>query len=120
MDRLDSLLDIIDQGESRYGDRFAFGMRSDDGLTEHWTYRELNRRRALSKLSFSPTRTSANPEITSFGARSRSRLEATLQRACSNHPRTGRAECSPILASLSTGRPRRRLRRPDRAASQQQ
>ncbi|MGD0861426.1 MAG: AMP-binding protein [Candidatus Limnocylindrales bacterium] len=44
MDRLDSLLDIIDQGESRYGDRFAFGMRGDDGSSEHWTYRELNRR----------------------------------------------------------------------------
>jgi long-chain acyl-CoA synthetase len=44
MDRLDSLLDIIDQGESRYGDRFAFSMRSDDGSTEHWTYRELSRR----------------------------------------------------------------------------
>ena len=44
MDRLDSLLDIIDQGESRYGERFAFGMRGDDGSTEHWTYRELNRR----------------------------------------------------------------------------
>jgi long-chain acyl-CoA synthetase len=44
MDRLDSLLDIIDQGEARYGDRFAFGMRGDDGSTEQWTYRELNRR----------------------------------------------------------------------------
>jgi len=44
MERLDSMLDIIDQGEARYGDRFAFGMRSDDGTTEHWTYRELNRR----------------------------------------------------------------------------
>ncbi len=44
MDRLDSLLDIIDQGESRYGDRLAFGMRCDDGSTEQWTYRELNRR----------------------------------------------------------------------------
>ena len=44
MDRLDSLLDIIDQGESRYGERLAFGMRGDDGATEHWTYRELNRR----------------------------------------------------------------------------
>ena len=44
MDRLDSLLDIIDQGESRYGDRFAFGMRGDDGSTVQWTYRELNRR----------------------------------------------------------------------------
>ncbi len=44
MDRLDSLLDIIDQGESRYGDRAAFGMRGDDGSMERWTYRELNRR----------------------------------------------------------------------------
>jgi long-chain acyl-CoA synthetase len=44
MDRLDSLLDIIDQGEDRYGGRFAFGMRADDGSAEHWTYRELNRR----------------------------------------------------------------------------
>ncbi len=44
MDRLVSLLDIIDQGESRYGDRFAFSMRGDGGSTEHWTYRELGRR----------------------------------------------------------------------------
>jgi long-chain acyl-CoA synthetase len=44
MDRLDSLLDIIDQGERRYGERLAFGVRRDDGTTEHWTYRELNRR----------------------------------------------------------------------------
>ena len=44
MDRLYSLLDIIDQGESRYGDRLAFGMRGDDGSNERWTYRELNRR----------------------------------------------------------------------------
>jgi len=44
MERLDSLLDIIDQGEARYSRRLAFGMRSDDGTTENWTYRELNRR----------------------------------------------------------------------------
>ena len=44
MDRLGSLLDIIDQGEARYAERCAFGMRSDDGTTENWTYRELNRR----------------------------------------------------------------------------
>jgi len=43
MNRLDSLLDIIDQGEARYGDRYAFSMRSDDGSIERWTYRELNR-----------------------------------------------------------------------------
>ena len=44
MNRLDSLLDIIDQGERRYGERLAFGMRDDGGSTEQWTYRELNRR----------------------------------------------------------------------------
>ena len=44
MEPLNSLLDIIDQGESRYADRFAFGMRGDGGSTEQWTYRELNRR----------------------------------------------------------------------------
>ncbi len=44
MERLRSLLDIIDGGENRYADRFAFGMRGDDGTTEQWTYRELNRR----------------------------------------------------------------------------
>ena len=38
------MLDIADQGELRYGDRPAFGMRNDDGTTEYWTYRELNRR----------------------------------------------------------------------------
>jgi long-chain acyl-CoA synthetase len=44
MDRLNSLLDIIDQSERRYADRYAFSMRSDAGATERWTYRELNRR----------------------------------------------------------------------------
>jgi long-chain acyl-CoA synthetase len=44
MDRLNSLLDIIDQGEARYDDRYAFSMRSDDGSIERWTYHELNRR----------------------------------------------------------------------------
>jgi long-chain acyl-CoA synthetase len=44
MDRLDSLLDILDQGEAHYGERSAFGMRGDDGSRENWTYRELNRR----------------------------------------------------------------------------
>jgi long-chain acyl-CoA synthetase len=41
---MNSLLDIADDGEIRYGDRFAFGMRDDDGRTEQWTYHELNRR----------------------------------------------------------------------------
>jgi acyl-CoA synthetase (AMP-forming)/AMP-acid ligase II len=44
MAQLTSLLDIIDQGEERYADRLAFGMRCDDGSIEHWTYRELNQR----------------------------------------------------------------------------
>jgi long-chain acyl-CoA synthetase len=47
MDRLESLLDIIDLAERRYGQRLAFGMRSDDGSAEHWTFRELNRRSKL-------------------------------------------------------------------------
>jgi long-chain acyl-CoA synthetase len=47
MDRLESLLDIIDRSERRYGNRDAFGRRSDDGSTEKWTYRELNRRSKL-------------------------------------------------------------------------
>jgi long-chain acyl-CoA synthetase len=44
MEPLNSLLDIIDQGERRYGDRFAYSMRGSSGSTERWTYRELNRR----------------------------------------------------------------------------
>ena len=47
MERLESLLDIIDRSDRRYGNRYAFGMRSDDGTTEQWTYRELNRRSKL-------------------------------------------------------------------------
>jgi long-chain acyl-CoA synthetase len=44
MDRLNSLLDIIDQSDARYGDCPAYSMRGEDGSTERWTYRELNRR----------------------------------------------------------------------------
>ena len=44
MERLDSLLDVIDNSESRFGDRPAFSMRYDDGSLETWTYRELARR----------------------------------------------------------------------------
>ena len=44
MEKLESLLDIIDQGEARYGDRSAYGIRGDRGTVENWTYRELNRR----------------------------------------------------------------------------
>src|SRR5664279_2400607 len=47
MDKLESLLDIVDQGERRYGGRPAFGMRCDDGSIEQWTYRELNYRSRL-------------------------------------------------------------------------
>jgi long-chain acyl-CoA synthetase len=41
---MESLLDIVDQGERRYADRPAFSMRNDDGSIETWTYRELARR----------------------------------------------------------------------------
>ncbi len=40
---MNSLLDIADDGEIRYADRFAFGLRDEDGRTEQWTYPELNR-----------------------------------------------------------------------------
>jgi long-chain acyl-CoA synthetase len=44
MERLESILDVIDNSERRYGQRPAFSMRSDDGSIETWSYRELARR----------------------------------------------------------------------------
>jgi long-chain acyl-CoA synthetase len=44
MERFESVLDIVDRGEERYGDRPAFSMRNDDGSTDTWTYRELGQR----------------------------------------------------------------------------
>jgi long-chain acyl-CoA synthetase len=47
VENLGSLLDIIDRSETRYGDRFAYSIRSDDGTTDSWTYREFARRSRL-------------------------------------------------------------------------
>jgi long-chain acyl-CoA synthetase len=44
VERLESVLDIVDDGEKRYGARPAFSMRNDDGSIETWSYRELARR----------------------------------------------------------------------------
>jgi long-chain acyl-CoA synthetase len=41
---MESVLDVIDNSERRYGDRPAFSMRYDDGRVETWTYKELARR----------------------------------------------------------------------------
>ena len=39
-----TLLDLLDHAVTRYGDRQALGIRLDDGSTDHWTYRDLDRR----------------------------------------------------------------------------
>ena len=39
-----TLLDLLDHAVTRYGDRHALGIRRDDGSTDHWTYRDLERR----------------------------------------------------------------------------
>jgi long-chain acyl-CoA synthetase len=41
---VDTLLDLFDDAVARFGDRPAVGIRRDDGTTEKWTYRELDRR----------------------------------------------------------------------------
>jgi long-chain acyl-CoA synthetase len=39
-----TLLDVLDRAVVRFGERDALGIRRDDGTTDHWTYRELDRR----------------------------------------------------------------------------
>lgn len=39
-----TLLDLLDQAVTRFGDRHALGVHGDDGSIEHWTYRQLHRR----------------------------------------------------------------------------
>jgi long-chain acyl-CoA synthetase len=41
---LETLLDLFDDAVARFADRPAVGIRRDDGTTEKWTYRELDRR----------------------------------------------------------------------------
>jgi long-chain acyl-CoA synthetase len=39
-----TLLDLLDEAVARFADRGALGIRHEDGATEAWTYRELDRR----------------------------------------------------------------------------
>lgn len=41
---METLLEILERGAERFGDRPALGLRLDDGSSWHWTYRELERR----------------------------------------------------------------------------
>ena len=41
---METLLDLFDDAVARFADRPAVGIRRDDGTTEKWTYRELDRR----------------------------------------------------------------------------
>jgi long-chain acyl-CoA synthetase len=41
---MDTLLDLLDDAVTRFGDRPALSMRRDDGTLVSWTYRELDRR----------------------------------------------------------------------------
>jgi long-chain acyl-CoA synthetase len=40
---METLLDLFDDAVARFGDRPALGIRHDDGTTNTWTYRELDR-----------------------------------------------------------------------------
>ncbi len=42
--QMETLLDLLDEAVGRYADRPAFGIRRDDGSTDRWTYREVERR----------------------------------------------------------------------------
>jgi long-chain acyl-CoA synthetase len=39
-----TLLDLLAAAVTRYGDRHALGLRRDDGTTEQWSFRDLDRR----------------------------------------------------------------------------
>jgi long-chain acyl-CoA synthetase len=41
---METLLDLVDDAVARFGDRPALAIRREDGSTEGWTYRELDRR----------------------------------------------------------------------------
>jgi long-chain acyl-CoA synthetase len=42
-----TLLDLLSDAVTSYGERPALGLRHDDGTTDTWTYRELSRRSAV-------------------------------------------------------------------------
>ena len=39
-----TLIDLLERAVTRFGDRPALGLRSDDGSGAHWSYRDLDRR----------------------------------------------------------------------------
>ncbi len=41
---METLLDILDESVARYGDRPALSLRRDDGSSEKWSFRDLDRR----------------------------------------------------------------------------
>ena len=41
---METLLDILDEAVARYGDRPALSLRRDDGTSEKWSFRDLDRR----------------------------------------------------------------------------
>ncbi len=41
---METLLDLLEGSAARFGDRYALGLRRDDGTTFHWSYRETLRR----------------------------------------------------------------------------
>ena len=41
---MDSLLDILDEAVAKYADRPALSLRRDDGASESWSFRDLDRR----------------------------------------------------------------------------
>jgi long-chain acyl-CoA synthetase len=47
MPTMQTLLDLLEESATRFGDRDALGLRRDDGTTFHWTQRELVRRSRL-------------------------------------------------------------------------
>jgi long-chain acyl-CoA synthetase len=44
---VETLLDLLEASVTRFGDRNAMGLRSDDGTVWHWSFRELDRRSRL-------------------------------------------------------------------------
>ncbi|MEO8228546.1 MAG: AMP-binding protein [Chloroflexota bacterium] len=41
---METLLDVLDESVAKYGDRPALSLRRDDGSSESWSFRELDRR----------------------------------------------------------------------------
>jgi long-chain acyl-CoA synthetase len=41
---METLLDLLDEAVAQYGDRPALSLRRDDGTSEKWSYRDLDRR----------------------------------------------------------------------------